>query len=74
MTARRSLRTEGISISHNVLLPAQPTKPVFGKARCKICGDKVRLAIKHLNDKHPELMAGDKSKESLQKLVEKYFT
>jgi hypothetical protein len=47
---------------------------VFGKARCKICGDEVRLVIKHLNDKHPELMAGDKSKESLQKLVEKYFS
>lgn len=68
------MKTEDTSISHNVLLPAQPTNPVFGKARCKICGGEVRLVIKHLNDKHPEVMAGDKSKENLQKLVDKYFS
>ncbi|MEO9295868.1 MAG: hypothetical protein ABI347_09745 [Nitrososphaera sp.] len=45
---------------------------MFGKARCKICGDEVRLALKHLSDKHPEVM-GDKSKANLQRLVEKYF-
>ena len=32
----------------------------------------VRLALKHLSDKHPDVM-GDKSKAGLQKLVEKYF-
>jgi hypothetical protein len=48
---------------------------VFGKARCKICGDMVRLAIKHLNDKHPEVLEGkdNRSKAGLEKLVEKYF-
>lgn len=49
---------------------------MFGKARCKICGDSVRLVLKHLNDKHPEVMAGssDKSRESLDRLVKKYFS
>ncbi|MEW5839876.1 hypothetical protein [Nitrososphaera sp.] len=48
---------------------------MFGKARCKICGDTVRLVLKHLNDKHPEVMAGSgsKSRESMDKLVKKYF-
>lgn len=46
---------------------------MFGKARCKICGDNVRFVLKHLNDKHPEVMAGSKSRESMDKLVKKYF-
>jgi hypothetical protein len=25
---------------------------MFGKTRCKLCGDEVRLALKHLRDKH----------------------
>lgn len=46
---------------------------MFGKARCKICGDSVRLVLKHLNDKHPEVMAGNKSRENMDRLVKKYF-
>jgi len=57
----------------NILLFAPKTTTVFGKARCKICGDSVRLVLKHLNDKHPEVMAGNKSRESMDKLVKKYF-
>ena len=48
---------------------------MFGKAKCKLCGDAVRFALKHLNEKHPEIMKGDNnmSREKMQKLVEKYF-
>lgn len=46
---------------------------MFGKARCKICGDSVRFVLKHLSDKHPEVTAGSKSRESMDKLVKKYF-
>jgi len=28
---------------------------VFGKAKCKICGDEVRLALKHFSDKHRDI-------------------
>jgi hypothetical protein len=27
---------------------------MFGKAKCRLCGDEVRLALKHLRDKHVE--------------------
>jgi len=47
--------------------------PVFDKARCKICGDSVRFVLKHLNEKHPEVMAGSKSRDSMDRLVKKYF-
>lgn len=46
---------------------------MFGKARCKICGDSVRFVLRHLNEKHPEVMAGNKSRESMDRLVKKYF-
>ena len=28
---------------------------MFGKAKCRLCGDEVRLALKHLRDKHVEI-------------------
>jgi hypothetical protein len=48
---------------------------MFGKAKCRLCGDSVRFALKHLNDKHPEVMAGEKemTKAKMEKLVQKYF-
>ena len=46
---------------------------MFGKAKCKLCGDEVRLALKHLNDRHPEVLEGEKSRDRLKKLVDKYF-
>lgn len=67
------LKTVATSTSGNVLLLLHQTNAVFGKARCKICGDSVRLVLKHLNDKHPEIMVGNKSRESMDRLVKKYF-
>jgi len=46
---------------------------VFGKAKCKLCGDEVRFALKHLNEKLPEVMRGEMNRDKMQKLVEKYF-
>ena len=47
---------------------------MFGKARCKICGDEVRLALKHLKDKHGEIFESEASSMKLQQLMKKYFT
>jgi len=29
---------------------------MFAKAKCKLCGQSVRLALRHLNQKHPEVL------------------
>jgi hypothetical protein len=29
---------------------------MFGKAKCKLCGDNVRFILKHLKEKHPETL------------------
>lgn len=29
---------------------------MFGKAKCKLCGDNVRFALRHLKEKHPETL------------------
>jgi len=29
---------------------------MFGKAMCKLCGDSVRFALRHLKEKHPETL------------------
>lgn len=47
---------------------------MFGKARCKICGDEVRLALKHLKDKHGEVFESEARSMKLQQLMKKYFT
>ena len=47
---------------------------MFGKATCKLCGDNVRFALRHLKQKHPEVL-GDKDVAKLNKsrVMEKYF-
>lgn len=48
---------------------------MFGKSKCRLCGDSVRLALKHLNDKHPDVMAeGEMTKAKMEKLLRKYFS
>jgi hypothetical protein len=48
---------------------------VFGKAKCKLCGDEVRFALRHLHEKHPEVIKGEQmNRDKMQKLVEKYFS
>lgn len=46
---------------------------MFGKAKCKICGDEVRLALKHLRDKHGELFATEVRKMKMPQIMKKYF-
>ena len=29
---------------------------MFGKAKCRLCGDSVRFALRHLKEKHPEIL------------------
>jgi hypothetical protein len=29
---------------------------MFGKAKCKLCEDSVRFALRHLKEKHPEIL------------------
>ncbi|AIC15775.1 hypothetical protein [Nitrososphaera viennensis] len=48
---------------------------MFGKAKCKLCGDEVRFALRHLTEKHPEIMQGENmNRDKMKKLVEKYFS
>jgi hypothetical protein len=47
---------------------------MFGKIKCKICGDNVRFALRHLKEKHPETLKDtDIIKLNMPKLMEKYF-
>jgi hypothetical protein len=47
---------------------------MFGKAKCKLCGDNVRFAIRHLKEKHPEVLE-DRNviKLNMSKIMEKFF-
>jgi hypothetical protein len=47
---------------------------MFGKAKCKLCGDNVRFAIRHLKEKHPDVMEDrDVIKLNMSKIMEKFF-
>ena len=47
---------------------------MFGKAKCKLCGDEVRLALKHLRDKHGEIYRKEvASKIKMSGVMKKYF-
>lgn len=47
---------------------------MFGKAKCKLCGDNVRFAIRHLKEKHPEVLEDrDVIKLRMSKIMEKFF-
>jgi hypothetical protein len=47
---------------------------VFGKAKCKICGDEVRFALKHLRDKHGDVFESEARAMKLQQIMKKYFS
>ena len=48
---------------------------MFGKAKCKICGQKVRFALRHLKQKHPETLNDqDIVKLKMDNVMRKYFT
>ncbi len=47
---------------------------MFGKAKCKLCGDNVRFAIRHLKEKHPDVLEDrDVIKFNMSKIMEKFF-
>jgi hypothetical protein len=47
---------------------------MFGKAKCRLCGDEVRLALKHLRDKHIEIYSREVAgKMKMSDVMKKYF-
>jgi hypothetical protein len=47
---------------------------VFGKARCKLCGNNVRFALRHLKEKHPETLNDkDVIELNMSRIMKKYF-
>ena len=47
---------------------------MFGKATCRLCGDEVRLALKHLRDKHMEVYLREvASRTKMSEVMKKYF-
>jgi hypothetical protein len=47
---------------------------MFGKAKCKLCGDEVRLALKHLRDKHEEIYGREVAgKMKMSSVMKRYF-
>lgn len=48
--------------------------PLFGKTKCKLCGDQVRFALRHLEQKHPQILGEEDVKRlKMKKILEKYF-
>jgi hypothetical protein len=46
---------------------------VFGKAKCRLCGDNVRFALRHLKQKHSEIYEKEITKMKMANIMEKYF-
>ncbi len=47
---------------------------MFGKAKCKLCGSEVRFALRHLKQKHTELLDDkDVIKLNMSRVMEKFF-
>ena len=47
---------------------------MFGKAKCKLCGDSVRFVLRHLREKHPETLKDrDVLKLNMSRILEKFF-
>jgi hypothetical protein len=45
---------------------------MFGKAKCKLCGNEVRFALRHL--KHAELLDNkDMAKLNMSRIMKKFF-
>jgi len=50
-----------------------PLHAMFGKAKCKLCGDEVRFALRHLKEKHEEIFDGEVRKMKMPQIMKKYF-
>jgi len=47
---------------------------MFGKAKCKSCGNEVRFALRHLKQKHTELLDDkDIAKLNMSRIMKKFF-
>ena len=47
---------------------------LFDKAKCKLCGDNVRFALRHLKENHPETLKDlEVMKLNMPKIMERYF-
>jgi hypothetical protein len=47
---------------------------MFGKAKCKLCGDEVRFAMKHFSSKHREIYDREVAgKMKMSDFMKKYF-
>ncbi len=47
---------------------------MFGKIKCRLCKDKVRLVFRHLKIKHPEVLEEkDVKKLNMSNVTRKYF-
>lgn len=47
---------------------------MFGKAKCKLCGNEVRFALRHLKQKHTELFDDkDVAKLNMSRVMKKFF-
>ena len=45
---------------------------MFGKAECRLCGEKVRFALRHLKTKHPDEYE-KVTRLEMSKIMKKYF-
>lgn len=47
---------------------------MFGKSRCKLCGEEVRLTLKHFSDKHKDIYDTEVAgKLKMADFMRKYF-
>ncbi len=63
-----------LAIIEHFLTNSYYNNSMFGKAKCKLCGDDVRFALRHLKQNHPEVLADkDVAKLNMSRVLEKYF-
>ena len=46
---------------------------MFGKTKCKLCGESVRFALRHLKQKHHNIYDNEVRKMKMANIMEKYF-
>ncbi|MFY9966643.1 MAG: hypothetical protein WAK50_12985, partial [Nitrososphaeraceae archaeon] len=47
---------------------------MFAKARCRLCNDQVRFALRHLRTKHPEVLSDkDVARLNMSQIMKRYF-
>jgi hypothetical protein len=47
---------------------------MFAKAKCKLCNDHVRFALRHLRTKHPEVLSDkDVAKLNMHQVMKRFF-